>query len=341
MRRLAVPLAAAAAVVALALPSASSPATIDTFPVFNVGSDAHLLDETADLTFDAYDLDSAADSEKVTVQTPSGYGVFLTHPVGDQLGEAGLVMLAGATQKAKNYTGDLVVMDAAGYAADTGAQSCDPGTHTAYWELKALVASSGSEIDIPIAVDRNSKGLRLTMCFDAEHALHLELSEIYFTMENVFRNPSHNGKYLFDVVVTPFASDGTGDASSAYELRGWEYLPQLLSATTTFDPATKTLTVTGTLGADGKPRAGINVHIWAGASSDVDTMKEIGVAVTKGNGSYVFTRRFATPPKWEISYVHHYQYETCAGRSFAPGGCASYTIDGRDTFPERVTAPTP
>jgi hypothetical protein len=36
--------------------------------------------------------------------------------------------------------------------------------------------------------------------------------------------------------------------------------------------------------------------------------------------------------------VHHYRYETC-GHSFAPGGCASYTIDGRETFPEPVAPP--
>ena len=137
-------------------------------------------------------------------------------------------------------------------------------------------------------------------------------------------------RHTFAGVVTPFASDGTPSPATAYEFRAYEDLPQTLTATATYRAATKTLTVIGALRAAGAPRAAINVHVWAGRTSIPGLNdKDVGFAVTKTNGSYVFTKRLARAPAYAYAYVNHYWGTGCAGVSTAPSGCISSTTDGR------------
>ena len=64
-------------------------------------------------------------------------------------------------------------------------------------------------------------------------------------------------------------------------MRADEPLPEDVTVTSAaYDRTTHLLTVGGSVHANNKPRGGINVHVFAGQSSDVNDMNEVGVAVT-------------------------------------------------------------
>lgn len=230
----------------------------------------------------------------------------------------------------------MVVLDASAYAADASAEACAPGDHTAVWSIQVR-SSAGVSLSVPIAVDWTGSNYDGTMCFDAEHAAGLEISEVFFSVDGVFRNPANAGNYLFDAVVTPFAADGTPSTGTAYELRGWEDLPQILTATPIYNRSTKTLTVTGVSQIQGKPRAAVRVHVYVGQTQNAADFTDVGYTATGAGGRYTFTKKLATAPKFMVSGVNHYYWLICRGKaSTEPGGCTSETLDGRDSYLTKV-----
>ena len=326
-------LAALLLAVALTVPGASVAAT-PSVPFFNVGSNEHLLGETGDLYFDAYNLDFAPSAERMTISIPHAFQADLTDTPGSDLGRAYLGTVTSARGTQTSYNGQLVVLDASAYSNDPSGQACDPNVHTAAWEIE-VKSDAGVSLDVPVAVDWMGSNYQLTMCFESVHAQGLEISEVDFHIANVFRNPLMAGNYLFDGVVTPFAADGTPNAVTAYEFQGYEDLPQVLTANPTYDPATKIFVVSGVSRLNGKPRAGVNVHIWAGQTRINATMKEIGVTVTGPSGAYTFKKKLVPAPKYMVGVIDHYYHVICSGTS-QPGGCVSWTTDGRDTYVTRV-----
>src|SRR5262249_12304243 len=100
--------------------------------------------------------------------------------------------------------------------------------------------------------------------------------------------------------------------------------------------ATKTFAVSGKLLAAGRPRTDIHVHVFAGASSDTAKLKEIGVATTGADGSYIFGKRLSIAPTYVWARVYHYRGTTCSQPSTAPGGWASESTDGVSTYVTKV-----
>ena len=288
---------------------------------------------------EAFNLDVAGDSESIVVTVPAGYGASVTRAVGTTLGTAYVGTVKKALGKITRYSGDLKVVDAATFGADAAAQSCAPGTHTATWTLavKTLVKS----FEVPVAVDRTGQRYKLTICLDAVRALGAQTSYVYFDTSAVFRNPVSAGRYVFSGIVTPFDAAGAQNAAGAYELRAYEDLPQLLDSVATYDDATKTLKVTGTLTAAGKARVGINVHIFTGLSKNGNAMKHVGSVETAKNGAYVFTKKLTVRPVYLYTGVNNYGFLSCPGTSAAPAGCASYSIDGRSSLIGKVTTAVP
>jgi hypothetical protein len=329
--RLAVVLAAVV-LGALIVPAASSSARET--PYLDVFTDRTLLSELPHLDFQAYFLDSIANTERLHLAMPAGYGVsFVQTIAGTQAGDATLWTVTTPDGPETEYDGQLVVMDPSAYASLPSAEACAPGNHTAVWEIQAT-SKAGASLAVPIAVDRVSTHYELTMCFDDEKTQGLEISGVEFYPDaEVFSNPARAGSYLFDATVTPFAADGTANTEAAYELRAYQRLPQRLTAVAVYRRRTKTLSVSGTLVADGKARVGVNVHVYAGQTGEVS--KQIGVAVTGRGGTYHLQKRTAVAPKFLLSQVNPYIYE-CAGTSAAPAGCVSSTIEGTDSNLVRV-----
>lgn len=331
-----IPWVVLAAALALLLPAASS-ASAPTIPLFNFSENGHLLGEGVDVDFDAFNLDSALSPERFTISIPRGFGVEFGQAPGATLGAASVVARVSAGGQSSEFDGQTVVMDPSAFGASSVAQACAPGSHTAVWQL-VVRSQSGQSLSIPVAVDTGDGGYRMTMCFDDEQTQSLEVSEVYFQLKSMFRNPSAPGQYLFDGVVTPFGTDGEPNAPSAYELRAYSVLPQTLTATATYNRITKIFSVSGVSKLNGKPRADVSLQIYAGPTSD--SMKAIGSTTTRDNGTYTFSRKMTTAPKLMYGEIDHYYHAICPSPT-QPGGCVSDTTEGRATFITRVRVVAP
>jgi len=314
------------------------------YPLFQVNADDHLLGGVPDLTFNFTYMSSAGPAERLVVKTPRGYNASLSQAVGTKLGEAGIGLLPSGTNttqdptaKVARYVGSLVVMDPAAYAADTNAQACDPGSHTAVWQL-SVVSPSNEPLTVPVAVDASAGGYVLTMCFDAIRAAGDEIEWVYFTADQLFRNPGTHGAYLFDGVVTPFASDGTtANTAGDYELRAYESMPQLLTASPTYDSKTKTFSVTGTLTANGRARGLVDIRVYGAPTANDSNFALLGSTTTSSTGSYSFSKRIATlKDTYVYTLVSDSFSATCPGTSSQPAGCASISYDGRSSLLAKV-----
>jgi hypothetical protein len=305
------------------------------FPVFVIGGDFHDLGQANGVYFDLYNLTSAPKPAMITIQTPAGYGVSLVHRPQFVLGDAEVDTNRGA------YKGEFEVAPRQAFDADPATKGCAEGTHAATWWM--VLNSTHGELSIPVAVDRRGPGYLLTVCLGSLQKLKLTANEIYFATRQVFRNPSKPGNYRFSALVYPIGADGKPNPKTRYEMRGTQPIPEDAKPKAVYNPATKTLTVVGTLMAAGKPRVGINVHIYGGQSTSYSAQKEIGYATTGRGGIYTFTRKLSLAPRWIYAYIFHYRYPICSGPSSAPAGCASQSTDGvaTDEVPVKIGTSTP
>jgi len=300
--------------------------------MMDFGEDAHLLGDQTDVYFDAFNLDAVLSPERLTISTANGFSVILPQTPGTKIGNASIWTVPTAGGQQTEYDGSVVVVDATTFTASASAQACAPGTHTGMWQMQ-LSSSSAGPLTVAVAVDWTGSAYKMTMCFDDQHAQSVKVSEIYFAMDNMFKNPTVAGRYLFDGVVTPFGSDGNASPTTAYELQAYALLPQILTATATYNRTTKIFTVSGVSIADGKPRVGVNVHVYAGRSES--TTKLIGAVLTGPGGKYRFTKKLPIAPVVTYGHIDHYYHQFCSGTS-QPGGCVTDTTDGRSTFLTRV-----
>jgi hypothetical protein len=296
-----------------------------------------LLDDTpgqaSGILFDMSGLYSGGDTERITIAVPAGFSVSLAQPVGSNLGVAGLSLTNSAGRNVTSHSGSLVVLGAQAWTANAAAQSCSPGSHTATW---AIVTPLGpGTIEVPIAVDRSGEGYTLTVCYDALHARHLVPAAASFTTNGVFANPIQGGKYFFDGIVTPYSSDGKPDPAQAYEFRSYELLPDVFDMKPTYDKATLTFSVTGTLAQDGFRTSGVAITIYAGSGPVQQQMTQVGTTQTGDGGRFSFSKRLARQPRDMYAIATSFWYQAgssdgigCLGVSRAPRGCTSYNIDG-------------
>jgi hypothetical protein len=329
--RLAVPLLVLAALV---LPgSGAAHGAAASYPLFYVGGNAHDLGQRDDLYFDLLDLSSAGTPARITITTPGGYRVSPSYRAGFYFGDAEVYTNKGV------YSGELDVAPKALFVDDPAVAGCADGAHASDWLM--LLKGSTGRLTVPVAVDRTASGLKLTACLGAFNSAGLKIDEVYFVTRSVFRNPTRSGVYRFSAHVVPLGADGAPSAATQYEARADEPLPEDVTVTSAaYDRTTHLLSVGGSVHANNKPRGGINVHVFAGQSSDVNDMNEVGVAVTDGNGAYTATKKILIPPANVVVYVRHYDFRKCLTRSSAPGGCASESTDGGPSQSVKVKTQT-
>lgn len=338
-RFLLLPLLLAALVLAFAGATASADAY---YPLLTVTGDAHLLGEVNDLQIGLEYLSSAGQTSSVSIQTPRGFSASFAQAAGTKLGTAELGTLPAGTNVSAvanptitKYAASLMVDDAADYAGDPNAQSCDPGTHLAVWQLTAE-SDAHATLSVPIAVDASHGGYKLTVCFGALQAAAQEPEYLYLNLNQFFRNPGHGGNFLFDGAVSLLGSDAAGPGT-AYELRAYEPLPQALAATATYAPATKELSVSGSYKANGKTSEGFTVDVYAATSANAVNWKMLGTTQTVSNGSYTFVKKFgAFPYHYLYTEVEGTNGPTCPGTSNQPQGCASISTDGRSSAATKI-----
>ena len=141
------------------------------------------------------------------------------------------------------------------------------------FKIQACLASP----DVPAAIGGAPGGLRLI--------------EAYLDFTNVFTNPSASGTYTWRVFDTPFTpGTATPDPTGTVEARSLVGLPKLFSLKWALNAIKTRVTLTGKVTEAGKPRAGVNVRFLGGPQKGFDTWKALGVAKTKADGSFSFTR---------------------------------------------------
>ena len=318
-RRLAVPLLALAALVLPGSGVARSGA--DDYPLFYVGGNTHDLGQRDNLYFDLLSMSSAGTPARITITTPAGYHLTPSYRAGFYFGEADVYTNKGT------YSGEIDVAPKAIFAKDPSVTGCAEGPHASDW-LMVLKGTRG-RVTVPVAADRTSVGLKLTVCLGAFNSAGLKIDEVYFVTRSVFRNPTSNGVYRFSARVVPLGADGSPSPAAQYEVRAEEPLPEDVTVTSAaYNRTTHVLTVGGSVHANDKARVGINVHLFAGQSPDVDNMNEVGVSVTAPGGLYTYTKKMLIPPAYVVAYVRHYDFAKCQSASSAPGGCVSESIDG-------------
>jgi hypothetical protein len=152
----------------------------------------------------------------------------------------------------------------------------------------------------------------------------------------VFRNPSAPKTYVWSALVTPVDASGAPNPAAAFEVQGGEPIPEPLTLRATWDARHHMLTARGVLTGGGAPRAAIRVHLYAGSTSNKNTMREIGAAVTNGSGAYVLRKHQAKKPAYLYGRVLFYIFGQCVGTSTAPAGCVSRTVDGTESAPVKT-----
>ena len=292
--------------------------------------DVYTYDQTPGATTDLYlelvMLAAQPNATTAAITVPSGYGVTLA-PVGTRLGEAEVDVVPAAGGAVTKLKGSAVVSDPAAFAADPQTQTCAPGTHAATWGLSLGTAT------VPIAVDALSSGgsYRLTLCLDSLRVANLKPVDIYFALEQVFRNPGTPQVYWWSALVTPVDESGAPAPSSAFEVQGGEPIPEPLSIRASWDAKKHVFTARGVLAGGGAPRTGIHVHLYAGGTPIPGAMREIGFATTSSAGSYLFRQRRTRKPAYLYAHVNFYHGSSCTQPSTAPLGCAGWSIDGTDS----------
>jgi hypothetical protein len=318
------------ALVAFALPaSVGAQGTAKSSPLFYVGGDDHLAGQRNDLYFDLLELSSAGQPARIVISSPAGYRVSPAYRPGFYFGEADVYTSKGI------YSGEIDVAPKAVFLEDPGVPGCAAGAHASDWLM--LLKGPKGRLTVPVAADRTATGVKLTVCLGLFNRLGLRIEEVYFETRSVFRNPARDGFYRFSAHVVPVGTSGGPLPAARYELRGDEPIPENVTLSgASYDRTTHLLTIAGSVTADAKPRVGINVHVFTGQSSAVDSMDEVGIAVTAGGGGYTYTRKMLIPPVYVLAHVRHYEYDRCDGRSSAPGGCVSETVDGATSAAVRV-----
>ncbi len=319
-----------AVVVLVALSLATATGLADTTrPELDVYTVDQTLGATTKLLLNVVLLAGSPAANTVAITVPSGYTANLAQPIGMNLGNAEVDFAPSNAQ----IKGTTTVLDPNVFTANALAQSCAPGAHTATWSLNLSDSTS-----VPIAVDALTSGgsYRITVCLNALPHTSGTPVDAYFEPSVIFRNPSAPKTYVWSALVTPVDASGAANPAAAFEVQGGEPIPEPLTLRATWDARHHLLAARGVLSGGGAPRPGIHVHVYAGSTSNKNTLREIGVATTNGSGAFVFRKHQAKKPAYLYGRVLFYIFTQCVGTSTAPAGCMSRTVDGTESFPVKT-----
>jgi hypothetical protein len=346
LRRPLVALALASTAAAMPAGAAVSPPELDLYPSVTALGKASSTD--LDLTMPAGNPAPAT----LVVYVPTGYGMSVTRPVGTKVASvrAGAIAKATSATAVVAATGTLTADDPAKYAADPSAQACAPGTHAAAWTT--TLTASGQTLPITFFVDPTAGpdtalgAFKLVACLPSPDVPveqggapgGMQLVELELVFPDTFTNPPKQGVYVWRVYETPFTlGTATADPAQTVETNARNQLPQLLTLRAGYDAAAKKAVLSGRLVAEGKPRAGINVHFESAPKADARLLKPFGVARTGADGTFTFQKR-ALRTLYVYAFVNPY-FGICTGATTAPGGCVRSTLSPPPPQFGRVTVP--
>ena len=308
--------------------AAAAPALADTTEFYAIAYDT-ALGRSSDTELDLILPPSNPAEASITFYAPQGYGVTVGQPAGTKVGAVAANVTVGGSTTAVEADGDLVTDDPAKYVGNT----CAPGVHAAVFV--ANLAASGLTVAVPLYVDPTSGAdtalgsFKIQACLaapDVPAAMGgapggLRLLEADLDFATVFTNPAATGNYTWKVFETPFTpGTTTPNPAATVEARSIVGLPKLFSLTWALNAKRTGATFKGKVAEGGKPRAGVNVRFLA-SQKKTGPWAAFGVAQTKANGSFAFTKTF-TGSLYVFAHVNPYISDSCsAAGSTAPGGC--------------------
>jgi hypothetical protein len=261
----------------------------------------------------------------VTTYVPAGYTAALDSQPGTAVGSA--TVLVGS--RPDRIAAGLFTADPAAFSND----ACAPGLHAAVWTA-ALHAFPLTVFVDPTAGDVSARGAyRLVYCLPGSQ--DPRVTDVDLDLRSSLSNPARAGLATWRAFVTP----STG---AAFEIRSIVALPQLLGLRPGFSPRTGVLTLSGRLVSAGSPRPGINVHLALASRADLSDARDLGIARTRGDGSYslgtIVVRKKTVQLLTLIAYVNFYA-GACSDPPLLPGGCAGQSIAPPPARVASVTIP--
>ena len=316
------------AVLAGLILATSAPALADTTEFYAIAYDT-ALGRSSDTELDVILPANGPAEASIVFYAPQGYGVTVGQPAGTKVGVVAANVTIGGSTTAIEADGNLVTDDPATYVGNT----CAPGVHAAVFV--ANLTASGITVAVPLYVDPTSGAdtalgsFRIQACLaspDVPAAMGgapggLRLIEADLDFATVFTNPAATGAYTWSVFETPFTpGTTTPNPAATVEARSIVGLPKLFSLKWALNAKKTGATFGGKVTEGGKARAGVNVRFLS-SQKKTGPWAELGVAKTKANGSFNFTKTF-TGSLYVFAHVNPYISDSCsAAGSTAPGGC--------------------
>src|SRR5581483_5457413 len=152
------------------------------------------------------------------------------------------------------------------------ADACAPGTHQAVWVADTTIGNQPVPltfyVDPAPAAAADRAAYLLDACFDSADSGGRQLASLQLDLRGVLTTPRASGKYLWRVLLTPFAADGTPAAEPAAEAQALLPLPYRLTVRARYDRVHRRVTFSG---------AAV-----AGRGADADTPVQVLVVTPKG-----------------------------------------------------------
>lgn len=235
------------------------------------------------------DVSSPEGIGELKLLVPSGYGVDLSRPPGEQLGTAfGVARTAGAEIE---VSGTLSVSDS------SAAPGCSGGSHGSVWALS--LHGSGATLDALLAVDATVAGApeslgkshEVTLCTPIPSGV--ELVRLKLSLDDAVTTPAQAGRYAWRALVAP---TGGGPFS---ESRSISPLPVELIFSGTYSRNRGAARLKGKLIAAGEPVAGAPISIAAGRS--VSALRPALRATTGPKGGFEATKAIGRATVFQAS----------------------------------------
>ena len=276
-----------------------------------------------------------APAAEFTEYVPQGYELDLSQPIGSQIGTTSVTMYRGS--KAVFGDGKIFAEDPDRFVSNT----CAPGAHAAVWLLR--ISIDKTVLRIPLYVDHGQSEGALPSSYTVHACLSAPesfrgLRLVWLDLEVCgFRNPTAALYYLWRALVTSYASDGTLDTSSQFEVQSNVPLPDLFTFRPRYDRNAQRVRISGALVGAGSPRTGVRIFVWSSPRrQSAPGGTPLATGTTDAQGRFSFS---APLPKtsWLYALADIQESPSCLPATAAP--CVFATMSPPVDLELRVVVP--
>lgn len=264
---------------------------------------------------------------KDTIYAPVGYRMSLNQRLGLKIGDvsATFILRNGGNRKT-DVNGIIKVDDPAAHLSD----SCAPGQHAAVWRLTVAVAQT--PIVIYLYVDPITSGPealfasgKIQFCLEGPPGTPpgAQLLLAFFTLKNVFTNPSNTTDHLWRATFIPFTA-GTATPNPAGATEGQAVVPGRVSLSLTVKRLKHgVVLLQGRLFVDRKQFPGATVELYSPGKS-----LPVGRGTTNRTGRFTIRKKIKRKTRFSAEVVFIGDLPSCPAMPLpeAPQGCKSAAL---------------